>query len=186
LTTLDALATARTTVEDEANGMQITALSDVDKAWVRERTELLFSGAFLVSRDLVHDPTQLPGFIAVQDGERVGLATYHIAGDACEIVSLDALCQYMGIGSELLLAVEAVARAEGCTRLWAITTNDNIDALRFFQRRGFTITDFRLDGMAKIRMLKPNIPLVGAHGIPIRDEIELAKPLDPGKGWRVV
>ena len=166
--------------------MNIATLSEVDKAWVRERTELLFGGTFLVSRDMVHDPTQLPGFIAEQDGERVGLATYHIENDLCEVVSIDALCQYIGIGSQLLLAVEAAARAEGCTRLWCITTNDNVDALRFFQRRGFVITAFRLGGMEKIRMLKPNIPQVGAYGIPIRDEIELEKPIEPGKGWRVV
>ena len=166
--------------------MQITNLSTADQLWVRERTELLFGGTFLVSRELVHDPTELPGFIAVQDGERVGLATYHIEGDRCELVSLDALCQYMGIGSELLQAVEAAARAEGCTHLWAITTNDNLDALRFFQRRGFTVSDFRIGGMEKIRMLKPNVPATGCYGIAIRDEIELEKPIESGAGWRMV
>jgi len=166
--------------------MQITNLSEADQAWVRERTELLFGGTFLVSRELVHDPTELPGFIAVQDGERVGLVTYHIEGDRCEVVSLDALCQYMGIGSALLQAVEAAARAEGCQNLWVITTNDNLDALRFFQRRGFTVSDFRIGGMEKIRMLKPNVPTVGCYGIAIRDEIELEKPVEAGKGWRVV
>jgi len=166
--------------------MQVTNLSDADKAWVRERTELLFSGTFLVSGEVVHDPTELPGFIAVQDGERVGLVTYHIVEDRCEVVSLDALCQYMGIGSELLQAVESAARAAGCTSLWAITTNDNLDALRFFQRRGFEVKNFRIGGMEKIRMLKPSIPQTGCYGIAIRDEIELEKPIEPGKGWRVV
>jgi GNAT superfamily N-acetyltransferase len=166
--------------------MQINPLSATDKAWVLERTELLFGGAFLVSREVVHDPTQLPGFIAVQDGERVGLVTYHIQDDRCEIVTLDALCQYLGIGSELLAAVETAARTEGCTHLWAITTNDNLDALRFFQRRGFVIAACRLDSMQKIRMLKPNIPLTGCYDIPVRDEIELEKLIVPGKGWRVV
>ena len=166
--------------------MQITHLSEADQAWVRERTELLFGGTFLVSREVVHDPTELPGFIAVQDGERVGLATYHIVGNRCELVSLDALCQYMGIGSDLLQAVEAAAREAGCSHVWCITTNDNLDALRFFQRRGFAVSDFRIGGMEKIRMLKPNIPAVGCYGIAVRDEIELEKPVETGKGWRVV
>jgi ribosomal protein S18 acetylase RimI-like enzyme len=166
--------------------MRITQLSDTDKTWVRERTELLFGGTFLVSREVVHDPTELPGFIAVQDGERVGLATYHIEDERCELVSLDALCQYMGIGTELLEAVEEAARAADCRCVWCITTNDNLDALRFFQRRGFQVSDFRIGGMEKIRMLKPNIPATGCYGIAIRDEIELVKALDPGRGWRVV
>lgn len=165
--------------------MLITDLSDADKAWVQERTELLFSGNFLVSREVVHDPTRLPGFIAVEHGERVGVATYHIAGDLCELVSIDSLCQFMGVGTELLVAVEKAARAAGCGKLWTITTNDNLDALRFFQRRGFVITAYRLGGMDRIRELKP-IPEVGYYSIPIRDEIELEKPVARGAGWRVL
>lgn len=165
--------------------MLITNLSEADQAWVRERTELLFSGNFLVSREVVHDPTRLPGFIAVEHGERVGLTTYHIAGELCELVSIDSLCQFMGVGTELLAAVESAARAAGCARLWTITTNDNLDALRFFQRRGFLITAYRLGGMDRIRELKP-IPADGYYGIPIRDEIELEKPVAPGAGWRIV
>lgn len=165
--------------------MLITNLSAADKAWVQERTELLFSGNFLVSREVVHDPTVLPGFIAVEHGERVGLVTYHIAGELCELVSIDSLCQFMGVGTELLAAVESAARAAGCARLWTITTNDNLDALRFFQRRGFLITSYRLGGMDRIRELKP-IPAVGYYGIPIRDEVELEMPVAPGAGWRIV
>ena len=166
--------------------MQVRSLSAADKAWVAERTELLFSGTFLVSRDTVHDPTQLPGFIAVQDDERIGLLTYHPAGETCEVVSIDALCQYIGVGTALLEAAEQAAREAGCKSLWVIITNDNLDALRFFQRRGFVITDFRLDSLRNIRQLKPGIPLTGIHGIPIRDEIELSKSVTAGKGWRTV
>ena len=166
--------------------MLIRQLSDADKAWVLERTELLFGGNFLVSRDVVHDPTTLPGFIAVQDGERVGLATYHLGNDRCEVVSIDSLCQYMGIGTDLLDAIETAAREAGCSHLWTITTNDNLDALRFFQRRGFAVTSVRPGSMEKIRMLKPGIPQKGCYGIAIRDEIELEKPVESGKGWRVV
>jgi hypothetical protein len=35
--------------------------------------------------------------------------------------------------------VEQIARRAGCTRLSLITTNDNLDALRFCQRRGFRV-----------------------------------------------
>ncbi len=157
--------------------MQITQLTDDDRKWVKERTELLFGGDFVVSRDEVHDPHELPGFIAKEGPERVGLVTYNISGTSCEIVTIDALCQFMGIGTDLLDKVESVAHAAGCTRLWAITTNDNLDAQRFFQRRGFVISEVRLGSMTKIRLLKPNIPRTGCHGIPIRDEIEFEMPL---------
>lgn len=157
--------------------MQVTALTDDDRKWVKERTELLFGGDFVVSRDEVHDPHQLPGFIATEGPERIGLVTYNITGDDCEVVSIDSLCQFMGIGTLLLEKVEEVARQAGCKRLWAITTNDNLDAHRFFQKRGFTVSAVRLGTMSKIRLLKPNVPKIGYYGIPVRDEIELTKPL---------
>jgi len=157
--------------------MQINELTDDDRKWVKERTELLFGGDFVVSREEVHDPHCLPGFIAAEGPERVGLVTYSIVGSDCEIVTIDALCQFMGIGTELLEKVETVARAAGCRRLWAITTNDNLDAQRFFQKRGFVLSAVRLGTMAKIRLLKPNVPRTGCHGIAIRDEIELEKSL---------
>lgn len=159
--------------------MQVRRLNDEDREWVKERTELLFGGEFVVSGQEVHDPHKLPGFIAVEGGERVGLATYSIDGKACELVTIDALCQFMGVGTELLDQVEEAARAAGCDRLWCITTNDNLDAQRFFQKRGFVISDIRVGGMTKIRLLKPNVPRFGYYGLPIRDEIHLTMKLAP-------
>lgn len=159
--------------------MQVTELTDDDRQWARERTELLFGGDFVLSRDEVHDPHLLPGFIATEGVERVGLATYKITGDACELVSIDALCQFMGVGTMLLEKVEEAARQAGCTRIWAITTNDNLEAHRFFQKRGFVISRVRVNSMVKIRLLKPSVPRIGYCGIPIRDEIEFEKPLPP-------
>jgi GNAT superfamily N-acetyltransferase len=166
--------------------MLITDLTAADKIWVKGRTELLFGGDYVVSRDIIHDPTKLPGFIAVDGRERIGLATYHIDGESCELVSIDALCQFVGVGTALLEAVEKAARVADCKTLWAITTNDNLDALRFFQKRGFVISAYRLDGMKRIRSMKPDIPETGYYDIPVRDEIELEKKIEDGEGWRVV
>ncbi len=58
-----------------------------------------------------------------------------------------------------------------------ITTNDNLDALRFYQRRGFTITNVHTDALKESRRLKPEIPKTGLYDIPMRDEIELEKNL---------
>ncbi len=166
--------------------MLVTTLSSSDRTWVRERTELLFGGDTVVSRDVVHQPSELPGFIAMEGSERIGLATFKIDDGRCELVTLDALCQWCGVGTTLLEAVEKAARAEGCTDIWLITTNDNLDALRFFQRRGFCITTVRVNAMEHIRRLKPGVPLVGSYGIPVNDEIEMEKALADGECWKVV
>ena len=159
--------------------MRVTHLSDDDRLWVRERTELLFGGDFVVSRSEVHDPHKLPGFIATEGRERIGLVTYNIVAEVCEIVTIDALCQFMGVGTMLLEKVENVARETGCTKPWTITTNDRLDAQRFFQKRGFFLSEVRLGAMTKIRLLKPNVPRIGDYGIAVRDEIEFEKILPP-------
>ena len=74
--------------------------------------------------------------------------------------------------------VERIASAEGCRDLWLITTNDNVDALRFYQRRGFRLVKLHPGGVDRSReFLKPEIPETGEYGIAIRDELELQKEL---------
>ena len=74
----------------------------------------------------------------------------------------------------LLDAVLDRASVAGAHRVWLVTTNDNVDALRFYQRRGMRLVRLWPDAVTQARkLLKPEIPLIGAEGIPIRDELEL-------------
>ena len=78
----------------------------------------------------------------------------------------------------LVQAVATAMGAAGCTRLVVVTTNDNLHALRFYQRQGFVLAALRPNALAKSRQIKPEIPLIGFDGIPLRDEIELEMGLD--------
>jgi len=82
-----------------------------------------------------------------------------------------------GIGTALLESVCCEAQSRGCRRVWLITTNDNIDAIQFYQRRGSVLKAVYPDAIAESRKLKPQISLIGEHGIPIRDEIEFERIL---------
>ena len=126
----------------------------------------------VVSRGMLHDAAQLPGFVAERAGVIVGLATYHVDGDAWELVTIDAVEQHSGVGTALMSAVAEAARAAGASRLWLVTTNDNLGALRFYQRRGWRIRRVHPGAVDMARALKP-IPLLGQHGIEIHDELEL-------------
>lgn len=131
----------------------------------------------MVSRGELWDAAELPGF-AAWDGERlVGLATYRICGNSCELATLNSQVEGSGVGSALIEAVRAVAAAAGCGRLWLITTNDNTPALRFYQKRGFRLTALYANALERSRRLKPEIPLLGLDGVPLRDEIEMEMDL---------
>jgi GNAT superfamily N-acetyltransferase len=72
-----------------------------------------------------------------------------------------------------LEAAADLARARGCNRLWLITTNDNLRALRMYQRRGLRLAALHPGALDRTRELKPWVPQIGADGIPLRDELEL-------------
>jgi GNAT superfamily N-acetyltransferase len=123
------------------------------------------------------DARQQTALVAEKQGRLVGVLTYIIDGDSCEVLTVHVAYQWSGIGSALLRGVEWVARDAGCRRLWLITTNDNLDALRFYQRRGFRLARVHVGGIARDRKLKPEIPAIGEYGIFIHDELELHKEL---------
>ncbi len=122
-------------------------------------------------------PEDVEGFLALEQGQWVGLVTYVIREAGCEIVSLNSLCEGCGIGSGLIEHVAAEARAAGCKRLFLTTTNDNLQALGFYQKRGLVLCALRAGAVDEARKVKPAIPLIGMHGIPLRDEIELERKL---------
>jgi ribosomal protein S18 acetylase RimI-like enzyme len=127
----------------------------------------------MVAHGRIYYPADLPGFVALVDGEPTGLLTFEIVGTECEVVLIDSGTKGAGIGSALIDAVKHMARDAGCARLWLVTTNDNLDALRFYQRRSFVLCALRPDAIKDSRRLKPEIPLTGDFGIPLRDELEL-------------
>jgi hypothetical protein len=132
----------------------------------------------MVSRGRLFDLLDDQGFVAEDNGEWLGYATYRIEGGELEVTVLEALEGGRGAGSALLAACVGVAVAQRLRRAWLVTTNDNVDALRFYQRRGFQVAAVHVDSVTQARAtLKPEIPLLGAHGIPIRDEIELEMPV---------
>lgn len=96
---------------------------------------------------------------------------------ALEVLSLDSLRADCGIGTRLLSLAEEAARRHGCRRVRLVTTNDNIRALRFYQRRGYEMTALYYRSLDVSRKLKPSIPAIGLDGIPLCSEIELMKEL---------
>lgn len=141
--------------------------------WISQVLKRYWASVNVVSRGQLYDASRLPAIIAYQNDNPIGLLTYHIAGKEYEIVTLNSLRENIGVGSKLIQSAKNIASAHHCERIWLITTNDNLHALHFYQKRGFTISTIYCNAIEKSRQLKPDIPLMGSNGIPIRDEIEL-------------
>ncbi|MDP9185338.1 MAG: GNAT family N-acetyltransferase [Actinomycetota bacterium] len=130
----------------------------------------------MVGRGELFTPAEHDGFVA---DDWQGLVTYRIDGDACEVTLLEAYPRGHRTGTLLLDAVYASAREAGCSRVWLVTTNDNIDALAWYERRGFRVVEVRAGAVDRSReTLKPSIPTRNPeNGLPITDEIELSLSL---------
>lgn len=156
----------------------ICPLNFTDQEWVSQFILEHWGSNKVVSRGEVYYPQDLPGFVALYESEKVGLVTYNIKGSSCEIVTINSIRTSLGVGTALIEAVKNIAVKSGCKRLWLITTNDNLNALRFYQKRGFVLVAVHRNALELSRRLKPEIPVVGDDGIPLRDEIELELMLD--------
>ena len=158
---------------------QIRPLERSDREWVAHFLDDRWGTTQIVSRGKAVYGHLLPGFMAEKadgdEAENIGLITVNIIGKECEITTLDSLTEAAGVGTALVEAVEMWAEEAGMQRLWLVTTNDNLAALKFWQKRGYHLVAVHRNAIAQSRRIKPQIPITGLNGITIRDEIELEK-----------
>jgi GNAT superfamily N-acetyltransferase len=158
--------------------VQVRRVREDDREWIAETVAGSFSSTRIVSRGRVHeDASTLDGFAVENDGRPIGCALWcEIESDA-ELVVLVTTYRGAGAGTALLDAVVDHARGAGWKRLWLITTNDNTDAIRMYQRAGWDWVGFYRNSVTDARHLKPEVPDTGDHGIPIAHELEFEYPL---------
>ena len=132
----------------------------------------LWSGPMVVTLDNLYDTSGLPGFVAEDDGALLGAVLYRPHGDECEVSALFSLIQGVGAGTKLLNAVIDTARNSGLRRVWLVTTNDNTQAIRFYQKYGFKLKAVHIGAFEEVRRLKKPIPPLGDGDIPIEHEFE--------------
>lgn len=153
--------------------LKIRKFNEADLEWIKNLFINNWGSDFIISRGKIHRPENLEGFIAEENGEKVGLATIHIENDEMELVTIDSLKPGKGIGKLILDEVINIAKKENVKRLWLITTNDNMNALKFYQKNDFHLVKIYPNALEESRKIKSEIPEIGEDGIPLRDEIEL-------------
>ncbi|MBV8081382.1 MAG: GNAT family N-acetyltransferase [Candidatus Eremiobacteraeota bacterium] len=149
----------------------VSPLIEADRGWLCDFIAEHWDEGFIVTRGAKHFPASLEGFAARRGDAVVGVITYRFNPPGVEIVTLNSVLPDRGVGTALIDAVRPIARAKGVP-VWLITTNDNLRALRFYQKRGFTLKALHRNALEVSRTLKP-IETIGLDGIPLRDEIDL-------------
>ena len=153
--------------------ISIRPINKNDETFIDDVIRKEWGSEIIVVHGKTYKPKELPGLIAEENSKTVGLLTYKIERNECEIVTLNSLIKHKGIGTLLLDELKKIAEKGGCNRVWVVTTNDNLNALRFYQKNDYKIKKIYPDAVEESRKIKPQIPLIGENGIPIKDEIEL-------------
>jgi ribosomal protein S18 acetylase RimI-like enzyme len=149
--------------------------TDADRSAARELFQRDFGRTKVVAFGQVMDIDQMPALVAIMRQEPSGALAYRLLGDALHIVALatDPMWQRSGVGGYLVAEAELIARRLKLKRLIVSTTNDNLPALYFYQRRGYRLTDLVPNSVSHhTRQEQP-----GFAGVPVRDEIRLEKRL---------
>ena len=149
--------------------------TDADRAVVRELFERDFGRTRIVAFGELMDIDQMPALVAVMTRDPAGALAYRLLGNALHIVALatDPMWQRSGVGGHLLAEAELIARRLKLPRVVVATTNDNLPAMYFYQRRGYRLIELVPDNV--IAHTGREVP--GFAGIPVRDEIRLEKRL---------
>lgn len=147
--------------------------TDADRAAARELFEHDFGRTKIVAFGEVMDIDQMPALVAVLHDGPSGALAYRLLGDALHIVALatDPMWQRSGVGGHLLVEAELLARRLNLKRLVVATTNDNLPALYFYQRREYRLTELVPNSV----IAHTHTELPGFAGIPVRDEVRLEK-----------
>lgn len=158
--------------------MNIKPINEVNRIEITKIFEENWGSPIVVTKNKCHNLLNLNGFVSVDGKVITGVITYSINGNECEIVSLNSLKENLGIGSGLVKKVIEIAEKSNCNRVWLITTNDNIDAIKFYQRKSFDMVRIYRDAILQSRVIKPEIPLIGNYNIPIKHEVEFELTLN--------
>lgn len=139
-----------------------------------------WAGPMVATRGKLYDTRILPTIVATSDnGKPWGFLSYNIQGDSLEIVTLFCIVKSVGAGTALMDRAAEIAKENSCNKMWLITTNDNTNAIKFFQKYGMTMSALHANAFENItRKLKQfpqnetGEPILGNDNIRILHEIE--------------
>ena len=160
----------------------IRPLRTTDLPWASRLLDAELGGRMQARRGELVDVLEGPALVATRAHEPVGIVSW-LVDDALAIAEVrvllvTALARGQGVGRMLIDAAADALREADVRRAWLVTTNDNLAAQALYQKAGWRLAALRPGAIDELRRaVKPSIPVLGEHGIPLRDELELSKEL---------
>lgn len=135
-----------------------------------------FGPAQLVAYGAAISLDRAAALVAETEHEIAGALAWRPFDGALHILALatDPMWQRAGVGGHLVAEAESLALRQGLPRAIVTVSNDNLPLLYFYQRRGYRISAILRDSIAAHTRGQQ---AVGFAGIPILDEIQLAKEI---------
>lgn len=164
------------------SGPEIRPIVATDRSWIAEES-LVVGGPLMGTTTGTIDLRAHPGAIAVQGDQRAGAIIWSDGGEERRFLALWSKFEGLGTGRALLEHGMEAARLAGCQIFRIATTNDNLRALKLYQRAGFRIERIHVGGFANVLETKgmTSAPLpVGQNGIVIRDIVHLVRDAEVG------
>ena len=153
---------------------QVRLATNEDWGWIEENAGAI-GGPQVVSCGTLYTLRDYEGFVATADNQRLGFAVLR----EDELLGIAATQSGHGVGSRLMDHCESLLRTREYSSIWLVTTNDNLDAMRFYQRRGYLLDELHKDAFEEVKRLKGiSGEVLGNFEIPIRDELVFRKALE--------
>lgn len=158
--------------------LKITELRNQFRPFVNNYVAEFWGSLLVVTKGKVYNLSRIDGYVALIDDDIKGVLTYDIDGKTCNIISLNSLDKNIGIGTALIEKMETMAKKFNCKKISIVATNDNTNAMRFFQKRGYCMYCVHKNTVERTRRIKPNLPKTGFDNIPVYCELEFIKKLE--------
>lgn len=156
--------------------IHVRRATTADWLWIEENADVI-GGSQVVSRGTLRTLRDHDGFVAFHEhGNDTPSGFAVLRSD--ELLAIAAIQQWRGVGTILLNHCEAQATEQGFSSIWLVTTNDNLDAMRFYQSRGYFFSELHPGAFETVKRLKGiEGQILGHFDIPLRDEIVFRKNL---------
>lgn len=151
--------------------VHIGDLCSIEKDSIMAKIKTNWGSTSIVYSGMVYDLNTLKGIALKNNDIIVSILFYQVINKELNIILLESFVKRKGFGRIILQKIKEISKGNKYKRIIVTTTNDNIDAIKFYQLNEFDIIEVKFNAVDLSRKIKPEIPSVGNYGIKIKHEL---------------